>query len=263
MRPTDLQLDIDSFAGPFDLLCTILLRRELALADVQVAEIIVGYIQRLAFEERVDADAASEFLVLIAALLEIKSREMLASDAALEIDMPAVPEAQAEILERLIRYSTFRNAAAWLGKLGSRERYWRVASRPVIRRRETFTGPTLDPTLLRRSMQVLLAQPDVDVRHLVGKHATVHEMTSRLLEIIRDRRTFMFEDAVADCSRLDQAVAFVAALELAKNGFVELMQPDLFGPIEVVERAEEAGAAGHDQELATVAADASEEFQIA
>lgn len=265
MRPADLQLDLDAFAGPFDLLCTILLRRELPLADVPLAEVVVGYVQRLAQQEQVNPDTASEFLLLVAALMEIKARELLATEDAVEVEVPAVSEAQAEMLERLLRYATFRNASLWLGGRGAHPRYWRVAARPVIRRQRTYDGPMLDPQLLQRRMQVLLAQPDVDVRHLVGKHASVQEMTGRMLGLLRARRQFSFDEAVDGLSRLDQAVAFVAALELCKNGHLQLRQAEVFGPIEVAEQAAgqgemqgEAGAThgrqGHVSET---------EFQIA
>jgi segregation and condensation protein A len=233
MRPDDLQLDLDSFAGPFDLLCTILLRRELPIEDVPLAEVVVGYVQRLAMQEEVDPETASEFLLLVAALLEIKAREVLALEEPLQIEEPAALEAQSEMLERLIRYTTFRNAAGWLGRVGRQGRFWREASPPVIRRQRTFEGPSLDPALLRARIDVLLAQPDVDVRHLVGKHASVQEMSMRLLDLVRSRRTVSFDDAVDGLSRLDQAVAFVAALELSRSGRLVIRQDAAFGPIQV------------------------------
>lgn len=261
MRPADLQLDLDGFAGPFDLLCTILLRRELSLADVQVVEVVVGYVQQLAVRGEVDVDAAAEFLLLVASLMEIKGRELLATDEPLDIVEPLPGEAQADMLARLIRYSTFRRAAAWLGERGQSERYWRVASRPTIRRNRTYDGPVLDADLLRRAMDVLLAQPDVDVRHLVGKHASVHEMTQRLMGMLRARRSFSLDEAVDGLSRLDQAVAFVAALELCKNGHVRLAQPELFGPIEVEVHEPVADAAGDDGQAVVPVGET--EFQIA
>lgn len=262
MRPADLQLDTDSFAGPFDLLCTVLLRREMDLADVQLVEVVVGYVQQLAIRDQVDPDTASEFLLLVAALMEIKARELLASDEPLDIEEPLAAQAQTDMLERLVRYSTFRSAAAWLGNRGSVDRYWRVASRPVIRRKRTYEGPVLDAELLRRAMHVLLAQPDVDVRHLVGKHASVHDMTVRFLDVLASRRSFTLDEMVEGMSRLDQAVAFVAALELCKHGRATLAQDDLFGPIEVrfhEAEAEVDGEAGDDAPVT----DGETEFQIA
>lgn len=250
MRPAALDLDLDAFAGPFDLLCSVLLRRELPVEDIPLAEVVVGYVDRLAHEERIDPDAAGEFLLVVAGLMEIKSRELLDQDPELELEDPASFEAQEDMLERLVRYATFRAAAGWLDGLAGRERYWRIASRPVRRQAGMYDGPQLDPALLQRSMGVLLAQPDVDVRHLVGRHASVHEMTGRLLGALRQRRSFSLDEAVEGLTRLDQAVAFVAALELCKAGQVQLAQEGRFGPITLTRR-EVAGGEAEDAHVAS------------
>ncbi|MCW2925961.1 MAG: chromosome segregation and condensation protein ScpA [Thermoleophilia bacterium] len=256
MRPAALQLDLETFEGPFDLLCTVLLRRELSVEDVPLAEVVVGYVARLAEEQRVDPDTAGEFLLLVAGLMEIKSRELLSVEAELELEDPAAIEAQGDMLERLVRYSTFRKAAEWLGQSAGQEHWWRVASRAPRRAPGVYDGPVMDPAVLARSMGVLLAQPDVDVRHLVGRHASVHEMTGRLLGVLRQRRTFQLDEAIEGLTRLDQAVAFVAALELCKAGQVELVQEDRFGPITVNRREvaahgsdDAAGTAGDEQDM--------------
>jgi segregation and condensation protein A len=239
MRPTDLELDLDAYAGPFDLLCTILLKRELELADVRLAEVVVGYVQQLSMRGDVDPDTASEFLVLLASLMEIKVRHLLAigEDDDVEIEEPAALAAQSEMLERLVQYATFRGAATWLGQRGARGRWWRVASVQVPRVVRAYDGPQLDPQLLRKRMEVLLAEPDVDVRHLVGRHMTVHEMSERLIGILRRDHRYSLDDAVDGMSRLDQAVAFVAVLELYKNGQIDIDQSEHFGPIQVSEYA--------------------------
>ncbi len=263
MRPAALDLDLDTFAGPFDLLCSVLLRRELSVEDVPLAEIVVGYVQRLAHEERIDPNTAGEFLLLVAGLMEIKARELLDQESDLEIEDPGSIESQDEMLERLIRYTTFKGAAAWLGERAGVSRFWRIASRPVKRKQTgVYEGPTLDPMLLHRSMTVLLAQPDVDVRHLVGRHASVHEMTGRLLGVLHKRRTFSLDDAVEGLTRLDQAVAFVAALELCKSGQVMLAQDDRFGPITVTRREAEQ-VVGDDADAAGSAADGDMGVQTA
>jgi segregation and condensation protein A len=246
MQPAALQLDLDTYDGPFDLLCTLLLRREVSVEDVPLAEIVVAYVERLAEQARVDPDTASEFLLLVAGLMEIKARELLAQEAELDIEDPASIEAQGDMLERLVRYATFRKAAEWLGAQGGRQRWWRVAP-PARRRTGQYEGPVMDPALLQRSMTVLLAQPDVDVRHLVGRHASVSEMTGRLLSALRTKRTFSLEDTFTGLNRLDQAVAFIAALELCKNGHVELQQQDRFGPI-IVSRREVASETGEQSD---------------
>ena len=77
MRLVDLELDLDVFAGPFDLLLTLILREEIDLLEVDLAEIVIAYIDHLEQRGELDLEAATEFLVLIAALLELKSRLLL------------------------------------------------------------------------------------------------------------------------------------------------------------------------------------------
>ncbi len=255
MRPVDLQLDLDTYAGPFDLLCTVLLRRELTLTDVRLAEVAVAYVQQLAQQGDIAPDDASEFLLLLASLMEIKARELLASDDVLDIEEPGSLESQEEMLDALIRYATFRAASAWLGIRGSRPRTWRSAARPVIRRRRTYDGPSLDPALLQRSMNVLLAQPGVDVRHLVGRHASVQQLAGRMLQLLQQRRSFDFDETFSTMTRLDQAVAFVAMLELARSGRLTIRQEQPFSSISI--EAAVAAAASESAESATHAADAA------
>ena len=77
VRTADLELDLDVFAGPFDLLLAIVLREEISLLEVELGEIVLAYLDHLDEEGELDLEAATEFLVLIAALLELKSRLML------------------------------------------------------------------------------------------------------------------------------------------------------------------------------------------
>ena len=77
MRAADLDLDLDVFAGPFDLLLTLILREEIDLMEVELAEIVLAYVDHLEARGELDLEVATEFLVLIAALLELKSRLML------------------------------------------------------------------------------------------------------------------------------------------------------------------------------------------
>src|SRR5687768_13868147 len=77
MRAAELDLDLDVFAGPFDLLMTVVLREEIALAEVELGEIVIAYLEHVEEQGELDLEAATEFLVLIASLLELKSRLLL------------------------------------------------------------------------------------------------------------------------------------------------------------------------------------------
>src|SRR5262249_51193487 len=109
-----LDLDLDLFAGPFDLLLTLVLRDEVDLGEVPVAEICVEYLERVAEESELDLEAASEFLVLVAALVELKSR-LLLPDEEMAGD-EEVDDATEELAARLAEYARIRAAAEWLGE---------------------------------------------------------------------------------------------------------------------------------------------------
>src|SRR5438874_1323865 len=94
----ELDLDLDAFEGPFDLLLTLVLKEEVDLADVDVAGIVVRFLERLAEREALDLDACGEFLILVAALLELKARGLFEDEAAELAELE--PEEAAEGLAR-------------------------------------------------------------------------------------------------------------------------------------------------------------------
>src|ERR1700740_2752261 len=113
MRIADLELDLDVFAGPFDLLLTLILREEVDLLEVDLAEIVISYIDHLERSGELDLDAATEFLVLIAALLELKSRLLLPGEEEELIELDP-SEAAEELLARPLDAHRYRAAATYL-----------------------------------------------------------------------------------------------------------------------------------------------------
>src|SRR3954467_9829058 len=110
-----LELDLDVFAGPFDLLLSLVLREELDLLEIELAEIVLAYADHLESTGELDLDAATEFLVLIAALPALKQRLMLpggGGDGDQDVLAPA--EAAEELVERMLQYLRFRGAGAWM-----------------------------------------------------------------------------------------------------------------------------------------------------
>ena len=102
MRIAHLELDLDVFAGPFDLLLSLILREELDLLEVDLAEVVIAYLDHLESLDELDLESATEFLVLIAALLELKSRLMLPGEEVEELDELAPAEAAEELVERMV-----------------------------------------------------------------------------------------------------------------------------------------------------------------
>src|SRR5919202_5500294 len=103
MLVRELDLDLDAFEGPFDLLLTLVLKEELDLAEVDVAGIVVHFVERLAEREQLDLDACGEFLVLVAALLELKARGLFSWDDEVLEELDS-EEAAEELARRLAEY---------------------------------------------------------------------------------------------------------------------------------------------------------------
>ena len=143
MALADLELDLDVFAGPFDLLLTLILREEVDLLEVDLADVVITYIDHLERRGELDLEAATEFLVLIAALLELKSRLLLPGEEIEEIELDP-GEAAEELLARLLAAHRYRAAAAHLRERLEAEQPHRFRSAPVpahLRKADADRGP--------------------------------------------------------------------------------------------------------------------------
>jgi segregation and condensation protein A len=234
MRLAELELDLDVFAGPFDLLLTLILREEVDLLEVDLAEIVISYIDHLERRGDLDLEAATEFLVLIAALLELKSRLLLPGEEEELIELDP-GEAAEELLARLLDAHRFRAAAAHLhGQLEAQEGYrFRSAPLPAFLRRASLAdaAAVYDPSVLGAAVGELLRLPEpVDVRHLPPPKVSVSERLAHLRALLR-RGTFSFEEAVERADRVTVAVTLFAVLELYKQGELTWSQEQPFGEI--------------------------------
>src|SRR5438270_11255064 len=138
----ELELDLDAFEGPFDLLLTLVLREELELREIDVAGIVLAFLERLAEREQLDLEACGEFLVLIAALLELKARGLFPEEAAELAELE--PEAAAEELaRRLAEYRRMKEAAAWLRERLDAEGggFFRLGPAPLAPKAEVQLAP--------------------------------------------------------------------------------------------------------------------------
>ncbi len=221
----ELELDLDAFEGPFDLLLTLLLKEELEPADVDMAAIVVAFVERLAEREELDLEACGEFLVLIAALLELKARALFPDEEAELADLEP-EEAAEELARRLAEYRRMKEAAAWLSErlAGERDRFFRVGPAPLAPRPERKLAPQ-DPERLAATLRLLAAPaPEVSLAHMSLRFPPVSQFLDRFRAVLRRRRRFDFDAEVEGMTRVDQAVAFLALLELRKAGEISLEQ---------------------------------------
>jgi segregation and condensation protein A len=231
----ELDLDLDAFEGPFDLLLTLVLREELALSDVEVADVVVTFVERLLERDELDFEASGEFLVLVAALLELKARELLAEDEDPDLEDLDPDEAAAELAERLAEYRRARAGAGWLeDRLAAEsDRYFRLGPAPLAPAPVRPLAPQ-EPERLAEALRALAAEPPApSLTHLALRLPPVAVFLERFRALLRRRRTFTFDEEVDGLSRIEQAVAFLAILELRKAGTIRLGQPAPFEPITV------------------------------
>jgi segregation and condensation protein A len=233
VRLAQLELDLDVFAGPFDLLLSLILREELDLLEVDLAEIVVAYLDHLESTDSLDLESATEFLVLIAALLELKSRLMLPGDEVEELDELGPAEAAEELLERMLQYARFRAGGAYLA-----ERYAYQQSFLYRRAKPQFGAPEVkagayDPSVLGAALGSLLrTPPPIDLTHMAMPRVTVGERLAVLRNLLR-RGSFSFDEAVQGADRVTVCVTVFALLELYKRGEAAWEQDEPFGPITV------------------------------
>ena len=229
----DLDLDLDAFEGPFDLLLTLVLKEELELGDVQVADVVLAFVEQLAERSRVDLDACGEFLVLVAALLELKARGLFPDEEGLDELGPE--EAAEELAERLALYRRFKAAAQWLDERldANADRYFRLGPAPLapVPKRPLEAQ---DPGELLAVLRALAVEPpEPSLQHLKLTFPPITIFLERFRSVLRRRRRFVFDHEVREMSRIEQAVAFLALLELRKGGEVALGQTAPFEPITV------------------------------
>ncbi len=242
-----LELDLDVFSGPFDLLLTLVLREEVDLLELALADVVLAYLDHLEQRGQLDLETATEFFVLIAALLELKSRLML-SDEEEELLEIEPEQAAEELLARMLDARRFRAASAHLGELLASEHGVRFRSvpAPVSLRRTVPQAPagSQQPELLGEAIgRLLLMPPAINTRHILVPRVTVAERLAHLRELLA-RGSFSFEEAVRGADRMTVAVTLFALLELYKRGEADWSQPESFGEIDVRNaRAQEPASA--------------------
>jgi segregation and condensation protein A len=237
MTVASLELDLEVFSGPFDLLLTLVLREEIDLLEVQLAEIVISYLDHLESRGELDLEVATEFLVLIAALLELKSRLMLprADDDLADFE-PG--EAAEELLARMLEAQRYRRAAEHLeARLAGENgvRYRCAPLPPALRRRNLAeAGAVYDPRRLGAAVGGLLrVPPQLTLGHLTVPRVTTTERLTHLRALLR-RGATTFDDAVRGADRVTVAVTLFALLELYKQGEATWTQDEPFGTIEIV-----------------------------
>lgn len=240
--PMSYEVTTPVFEGPFDLLLHLILREQVELYDVSLTKIVDAYLRELEAMEQLSLDVATEFLLIAATLVELKTRRLLPGDDELDLDDELALWSERDLLlARLVECKTFKDAAVVLQQLASEagRSHPRVAGpddRYSDLAPDLLAGVT--PADLRAAFLRAVApkpQVHIDLDHVAPIRLSVIDAVTELLEELPLVGTISFRALTGDLvERLDVVVRFLAVLELFKQGFIDLDQPRTFGDIQIV-----------------------------
>ena len=227
--PDALEIFLDAFEGPLDLLLYLIKKQNLDILDIPIADITRQYMDYLALMLDLRLELAAEYLVMAAVLAEIKSRLLLPRpNSDDEEDDP-----RAELVRRLQEYERFKRAAEDLDALPRLERDTFTASASLgLWQRERPLPPVELADLLSALQEVLARAEHFDHHHVKGEPLSVRERMSQLLERLSsgDFQPFTSMFPVTE-GRAGVIVTLLAALELIREALIELVQTEPYAPI--------------------------------
>jgi len=248
-----MTIDVETpvYQGPFDLLLQLILKEQVDLYEVDLTSIVDAYLAELDRIKELDLDIATEFLLIAATLIELKTRRLLPGSSDIDLDEEfALWEERDLLLARLIECKTFKDVSKVFNRLADEAdlSFPRMVG-PDVR----FAGmmpDLLEGTSLQRFQSAAIRaftprpEPIVDLYHVDTVRITVADAVAELLDELPRVGHITFRRLTADLGeRIEVIVRFLAVLELFKQGIVELEQLERFGEIEVIWLA--------DQEVST------------
>ncbi len=236
--PDALEVFLEAFEGPLDLLLYLIRRQNLDILEINVAEITHQYIQYVEMMSAMQFELAAEYLVMAAMLAEIKSR-MLLPRTAQEEEEEEDPRAQ--LIRRLQEYERFKQAAEDLDEIPRMGRDIFTASAQTPDRHLTRPEPEVELKELLLTLTEVLRRADMFESHHVEKEKlSTRERMTQVLDRLSQSGQFMpFVNLFRiEEGRLGVVVTFLAVMELIKESLVEIVQTEAFGPIHVKARTQ-------------------------
>lgn len=234
--PNALEVFLETFEGPLDLLLYLIRKQNFNVLDIPMAQVTTQYLGYVEQIKTYNLELASEYLLMAAMLIEIKSRMLLPvkkSDTGEEVDDP-----RAELVRRLLEYEQIKLAAQNLGHIPVAGRDFLLAHANIDELAPKAL-PTVNPDDLKTAWQDILKRAKLNARHTITRETlSVREFMSDILRKLNNRRfmefTDLFEDLVTQGSaRSVLVVNFIAMLELSREALVEITQAEAYAPIYV------------------------------
>ncbi|WP_405229302.1 segregation and condensation protein A [Lentisalinibacter sediminis] len=230
--PYALQVFLEAFEGPLDLLLYLIRRQNLDILDIPIAEITRQYIEYIELMKELQLELAGEYLVMAAMLAEIKSR-MLLPRPVVEEDEEHDP--RAELVRRLQEYERFKKAAENLEELPRLERDVHVVQAEAPERQVVTKLPDVTLKELMVALRDVLARAEMFTNlHVQREPLSVRQRMSEILTRIRGVQFTQFDKLFdVEEGRMGVAVTFIAVLELLRESLIEVVQSEDFAPLHV------------------------------
>jgi len=230
--PYALQVFLEAFEGPLDLLLYLIRRQNLDILDIPIAEITRQYVEYIELMKELQLELAGEYLVMAAMLAEIKSR-MLLPRPVVEEDEEDDP--RAELVRRLQEYERFKKAAENLDELPRVERDVHVVQVDAPERQVVTKLPDVTLKELMVAVQQVMARAEMYSNlHVQREPLSVRQRMSEILTRIRGTQFTQFDGLFdAEEGRMGVAVTFIAILELLRESMIEVVQSEDFAPLHV------------------------------
>ncbi len=237
MSSSPLNVHLDHYDGPLDLLLDLIRKQQIDIRDIPIATITSQYLEYLEKAREMDLDIGAEFVFMAATLIHIKSRMLLPTDPALKKEGEPEEDPREELVQRLLEHQRFKDAAEMLHqKRIIEENVW---SNPQMKQ---FVAENEDPglavsmfDLIKAFGEVLERAKNRPVYEVTEEEISVGDMVVHLRSLLeatkKDKPLFILRVMEQQRTRRAMICIFLAVLEMVKTHVVEILQADLFGEI--------------------------------
>jgi segregation and condensation protein A len=235
------EVRLDNFSGPFDLLLSLITKREMDITEVALSAVtdeFLSFLRRIDTDENLDQ--ASEFIVVAATLLDLKVAGLLPQGELVDAEDVALLEARDLLFARLLQYRAFKQAAEWFARHGAAEAA-RHARSVRLEQKYRVTTPELVWTLSPDDFAALATLaltpreiPTVGLDHLHAPLVSIREQAAMVVSLLRRGGVVTFRELVADVDEKGVVVArFLALLELYRHASISFEQVEPLGELSV------------------------------
>jgi len=227
--PDALEVFLDTFEGPLDLLLYLIRRNNVDVLEIQMAPLTVQYLEYVELMRQRSLELAAEYLVMAAVLLEIKSRMLLPRPQGVTADEE---DPRAELVRRLLAYEQMKLAAHKIDALPQVGRDFALVN-VWVEQAATKLLPTVEPEDLRQAWLWLLSRANVNKHHrVVREQLSVREHMSRILRRLQEHQHLEFIQLFTPQDGVNKlVVTFLAVLELARESLIDVTQQAPYSPI--------------------------------